>query len=184
MATEVTTVADHLRMTAHRALYSEKAEALAAANAQVSEYATELQRIATKLREVKVAVALGEASSPQAEVDLRAQQAALEAKYAEAQDVRATLTEVMRRLDEREAIISSEVTTELIAEVRRRDGDLVPMVMSLAETLIDLNKKRADLHRLGLDPDLLPLMPELLPGGRIAAWVSAAQAAGFQPARK
>jgi len=183
MTIGVASIADHPRMMAHRALCLEKAKALATADAQVSGYAAELQQIATALRESKVAAAMGEPST-HGEGGLRARQKAVEEHYAVAQDERATLAEVVRRLQAREDVIVGEVTAELVAEVRQRDNDLVPMVMALAETLVGLNAKRMELHRLGLDANLLPVIPELLADRSIAQWLGVAQAAGFQPARK
>jgi hypothetical protein len=73
-------------MVAHRALCSEKANALA--EADVTRYAADIQRIAGLLREARVSAALGEGSA-QDEAALRAEQVAVEAHYADAQERRA-----------------------------------------------------------------------------------------------
>ena len=181
--TDLTSISDHPRMVAHHALCSQNANALAAAESDVARYAADIQRIAGLLREARVSAALGEGSSHD-EAALRAEQAAVEAHYADAQERRATLRDVIQRLSDREASIVTELTAELSADLQRRDADLVPVMMGLADALIDLNRRRLDLHRIGVEAKLLPVIPELSPQGPIARWRDAAQEVGFETARK
>ena len=182
-ASTLTSIPDHPRMVAHRALCSEKATALAAAEADVTRYAADIERIAGLLREARVSAVLGEGSA-QAEAALRAEQVAVEAHYADAQERRVTLRDVLQRLSDREASIVGELTAELSADIQRRDADMVPLMMALADALIDLNRRRLDLHRMGVEARLLPVIPELSPQGPIARWRDAAQEVGFETARK
>jgi hypothetical protein len=181
--TDLTSISDHPRMVAHRTLCSEKAKALAAAEADITRYAADIQRIAGLLREARVSAALGEGSAHD-EATLRAEQAAVEAQYVGAQEQRATLHAVLQRLSDREVAIVGELTAELSADIQRRDADMVPVLMALADALIDLNRRRLNLHRMGVDAKLLPVIPELSPAGAIARWREAAQDAGFEPVRK
>ena len=170
-------------MVAHRKLCSEKVTALAAVEADITRYAADIQRIAGLLREARVSAALGEGSA-QDEATLRAEQTAVQAKFADAQDRRAILRDVIQRLSDRETSLFAELTTELSADINRRDADMVPLMMALADALIDINRRRLDLHRMGVDAKLLPVIPELSPQGPIARWRAAAQDAGFAAARK
>jgi hypothetical protein len=54
----------------------------------------------------------------------------------------------------------------------------------VAATIIDLNRRRHDLHRFGVAQNLLPVLPELFPEGPIARWRDAAQDAGFEGAKR
>jgi hypothetical protein len=170
-------------MVAHRALCSEKTTALAAAEADITRFTADLQRIAGLLREARVSAALGEGSAHDEET-LRAEQTAVKGRYADAQERHATLRDVLQRLSDREAGIIGELTAELSADIQRRDADLVPTMMALIEALIDLNRRRLDLHRIGVDAKLLPVIPELSPQGPIARWRDAAQDAGFEGTRR
>jgi hypothetical protein len=170
-------------MVAHRALSAEKATALAAADADITRYAADLHRIGGLLREARVSMALGEGSAHD-EASLRAEHAVVEAQYADAQERRATLRDVIQRLADREASIAGELTAELSADIQRRDAEVVPLMMAMADALIDLNRRRLDLHRIGVAQNLLPVIPELFPQGPIARWRDAAQDAGFETARK
>ena len=182
-ASTLTSIPDHPRMVAHHALCSQNANALAAAESDVARYAADIQRIAGLLREARVSAALGERSAHD-EATLRAEQAAVEAHYADAQERRATLRDVIQRLSDREGSIVAALTIDLSADIQRRDAEMVPVMMALADVLIDLNRRRLDLHRMGVEARLLPVIPELSPQGPIARWRDAAQDAGFETARK
>ena len=135
------------------------------------------------VREARVSAVLGEGSAHD-EAALRAEQPAVEVQYADAQERRSILRDVIQRLSDREAAIVAELKAELSADIQRRDAEMVPLMMALADALIDLNRRRLDLHRVGVEPKLLPVVPELFSEGPIARWRDAAQDAGFETARK